>query len=61
MSMNGYLDSQTANTECALYLYATSSDEEAVDNNYQHALADVLYSLINSFNMVDEAEDTQPD
>lgn len=61
MNMNGYLDSQIANTECCLYLYATSSGEEAVDNYYQHALADILYNLTFSFDMADEAEDTQLD
>lgn len=61
MNMNGYLDSNIADAECCLYLYATSSGEEAVDNYYQHALADILYNLILSFDMVDEAEDTQLD
>lgn len=52
-----YLDPSIADTENWLYLYTTSSGEKAI-RTYQGALSDILNNIISTFDMVDEAENT---
>lgn len=52
MSLNGYLDPSIINVKSGLYIYATSSGEES-RQCYQDALSDMLYNILNAFDIVD--------
>lgn len=55
MNINGILASEPPDEECCLYIYATSTGENAA-NNYEMALCDILYMISLAFDQVDGVE-----
>lgn len=55
MNINGILASEPPDEECCLYIYATSTGENA-SNNYEMALCDILNMISLAFDQVDGVE-----